>query len=160
MLIIAIVVSVTALGVAVHVSFRLSRWNSRVTSVLENAPTEPYDDQFLRREVDHLRDAAKALEAAQEDLEVGQKDLMIAVAEGIERVDRSERRVRAAVASAKKRLNEAGYEDPTLEAEAEGLRLVHGGGGEKGGLSAVPEDLGEDQDSPTGEVLRYLPGNF
>jgi len=52
------------------------------------------------------------------------KDLHIAVDEGIEHASRSERRVRAVVASAKRRFESEGYVDPGVEAEAGALPLV------------------------------------
>lgn len=71
------------------------------------------------------------------------KELTRAVAEGIEHVDRSERRVRAAVRRAEKRLDEAGYTDPALEGEIEGLRAIDEAERGAEAVPAVPEDLGE-----------------
>lgn len=72
-------------------------------------------------------------------------DQTVAIAEGIERVDRSERRVRAAVARAKKRLDEAGYADEGVEAEIEGLRAVDGGLSEGQPMPAVHESVDAGQ---------------
>lgn len=69
------------------------------------------------------------------------KELTLAVAEGIEHVDRSERRVRAAVRRAEKRLDEAGYVDPALEGEIDGLRRRDGEAGEGEGVQPVPADM-------------------
>jgi len=52
------------------------------------------------------------------------RTLTQAVAEGIERVDRAERRIKNTVKRAQDRLESAGFEDPGLEAEAAGLSLV------------------------------------
>lgn len=68
--------------------------------------------------------------------------LTLAVSEGIERVDRAERRIRTAVAGATKKLREAGFEDVAVEAEAAGLRVIDGGGGDEGGVPPVSEDVG------------------
>jgi len=76
------------------------------------------------------------------------KRLTVAVDEGIERVGRSERRINATVARARKELKKLGYEDPGLEAEAAELRLVDGGGGEGGELPEVREGV-EPADAPS-----------
>ena len=77
------------------------------------------------------------------------KELTIAVAEGIERVDRSERRVKATVARARKELKERGYTDPGLEAEAHELRVVDGDRGEDGAVQPVPTEMAEPADAPS-----------
>ena len=59
----------------------------------------------------------EGLDQVQADL----ANLTLAVAEGIERVDRSERRIRSVVKSAKRRFEAAGFDDPGLEAEASTL---------------------------------------
>ena len=64
--------------------------------------------------------------------------LVVAVAEGIERTDRAERRIRDTVKRARKELKAAGLENPGMEAEAEQLRLVDGDGGADGGLRPLP----------------------
>jgi len=50
-------------------------------------------------------------------LQTSQKELIHAVAEGIERTDRAERRIRAVVKRARQELKKRGYEDAGLEAE-------------------------------------------
>ncbi len=65
------------------------------------------------------------------NLEDTSKKLTIAVAEGIERVERYERRIRKTVSRAKKELAEQGVEHSGLEAEDTELRLLDGEGGNK-----------------------------
>jgi len=69
-------------------------------------------------------------------------DLTLAVKEGVNNVQRSERRVRAVVASARRELAEAGFAHPGLEAESGELEPVDGDGGEAESVLAVPESLG------------------
>ncbi len=66
-------------------------------------------------------------------------DLTVAVSEGVNNVQRSERRVRAVVTSARRQLAEAGYAHPGLEAEDSELRSVDGEGGDDEPVPAVPE---------------------
>lgn len=87
-----------------------------------------------------------------------------AVAEGIERVDRSERRIKATVTRARKELESRGYTDPGLEAEDHELRLIDGVGSEDGGVHAVSGEMGEVEGSPSSvrgvssEQLRRIRG--
>lgn len=68
----------------------------------------------------------------------------VAIAEGIERVDRSERRVRAVVTRAQQRLADAGYQDEGLEAEAAQLQPLNADGGGVEGMQYVHEGLARD----------------
>ncbi len=72
-----------------------------------------------------------------------------AVSEGIERTDRSERRIHATIKRARKELGKLGYEDPGLEAEAHELQLIDGDGGDGGRLPEVPEDVASDPPPPS-----------
>ncbi|MEE8139189.1 MAG: hypothetical protein V3T81_10035, partial [Thermoanaerobaculia bacterium] len=67
------------------------------------------------------------------------KDVTFAVAEGIERVDRAERRIHATIKRARKELAESGFESPGLESEAAELQLVDGKGSDPVEVSTVPE---------------------
>jgi len=71
------------------------------------------------------------------------KETRLAVSEGIERVDRSERRIKATVARARSELESRGYKDPGLDAEAFELRDIDGNGSDESGLPAVPETVVE-----------------
>jgi septation ring formation regulator EzrA len=91
---------------------------------LETAISQPIELDSVTREI----------EAIDERLQ----DMTLAIAEGIERVDRSERRVRQVVSRAKKQLEDFGIDDPGLSAEAEQLRLDYGVGGEQAGVQQLP----------------------
>lgn len=52
-----------------------------------------------------------------EDLEAAYKEVLLAVDEGIQRVDRAERRIKDTVKRARRKLAESGVEDDGLEAE-------------------------------------------
>jgi len=108
---------------------------SRLESV-ESAPTAT--DRVL-----NLEELGVAQDAHLDQLTTQIKDLTFAVAEGIERVDRAERRVRGVIQRARKELGDRGYEDPGLEAEAHELRNVDGDGSKDGGVPAVPEEVAE-----------------
>lgn len=100
-------------------------------------------------------EAIVALRAAQDPLDRRIQDLTLAVAEGIERVDRAERRIQASVKRARAELEASGVTDPRLDAEADGLRLVDGAGGDGGGVPAVSEDVGEP--APQASSIRGVP---
>tara|TARA_Y100000310_G_C20405773_1_gene679591 strand:+ start:68 stop:508 length:441 start_codon:yes stop_codon:yes gene_type:complete len=84
------------------------------------AAPDPYDDQWVR-------DALA--------------DLTLALSEGIEHVDRSERRVRAVIQSAKRRMAAAGYEDPGVDAEDGQIQRIDAERGEREELQLVPENV-------------------
>jgi len=77
-------------------------------------------------------------------LEATVKELTVAVDTGVNRVQRSENRVRAIVQGARKELAEAGFEHPGVEAEASELQPVDGTGGEPERVPAVPADVEDD----------------
>ena len=83
-------------------------------------------------------------------LEAKLADLTLAVSEGVNNVQRSERRVRAVVTSARRELADAGYSHAGLEAEAGELRDIHADSGNGEEVPAVPESVdqpGQDQRS-------------
>lgn len=96
-------------------------------SRLETALNQPSDLDGVHR----------ALHAMDERLE----DMTLAIAEGIERVDRSERRVRQVVSRAKKQLDEFGIDDPGLSAEASQLHLLDGEGSQQSRVQPMPENM-------------------
>jgi hypothetical protein len=98
----------------------LNSFNERERPESTYAAPEPYDDSWVR-------DALA--------------DLTIALSEGIEHVDRSERRVRAVVQSAKRRMAQAGYDDPGVDAEDSQLQLLDAERGEREELQPVPENV-------------------
>lgn len=129
---------------------------------LESAPREPPDKQ-LRRDLDELSDRIEAIKEAgtevladlagrtaaddatlRETLDaLSEKydDIVLAVSEGIERTDRSERRIQATIRSARRRLAEGGYSDPGIEAEVDQLRAENGESGDPEGVPPVREAL-------------------
>lgn len=96
---------------------------------------------------------ANQIQAQQKVIE----DLMLAVAEGIENVARSERRVRSTVQRAQKRLAEAGIVDEGIEAEAEGLPERDA---EERGQLTLPDlpDAVEDTENSWAVALNAIPG--
>jgi len=74
-------------------------------------------------------------------LEARINHLTLAVAEGIQHVDRAERRIAGTVARARKLLAESGVESPGLEAEAYELRLVDGDGSKEPRVQQVPPNV-------------------
>jgi len=93
-----------------------------------------------------------------------EKNITLAVADGIERVDRAERRVKATIASARKELERRGLEDPRLDAEAYELRDADGDGSASGGVPAVPSEVEPNNEAPSSvrgvplELLRRVRG--
>lgn len=70
-------------------------------------------------------------------------NLLVAVAEGIEHVDRSERRVRAVLQSAKRRFEAEGYVDPGVEAETAALPPLDASSQPAKELQPVPDGVAE-----------------
>ncbi len=66
-------------------------------------------------------------------------NLTLAVAEGIQHVERAEARIRATVGRARAELRAAGIESAGVEAEASSLQLVDGEGSGSGPVRPVPE---------------------
>jgi len=99
---------------------------------LESTPPTPPHNCATREELDITNDKVKRL--------VG------AIDEGIARVDRSEKRINATLARARKELKKRGYEDPGLEAEAAEFRDVNGAGSEEQRLPAVRAALAEAEE--------------
>lgn len=129
------------------------------TKVLESAPGADGAVDALAATVDRAASEASAAsrshDDALEDLDRRIVTLTLATAEGIERVDRAERRIRNTVQRARKELAAEGFESPGLEAEAAELRLVDGSGGEEEGLPPVREGVVPDEPQPAG-----IPGHF
>lgn len=111
-------------------------------------------DRFTTEAAAESRSHADALE----DLDRRIVTLTLATAEGIERVDRAERRIRSTVQRARKELAGFGYESPGLEAEATELRLVDDGGSGDDGVQPLRPDVGDperEEAQPPG-----IPGHF
>lgn len=100
--------------------------------------------------------AVEGIAAKMNVLEDTLRDHTLAIAEGIERVDRSERRIRSAIGRARKRMERAGYVDDGLEAEAQGLlELDEDVGREEGVPPVQPAVAGPDP-----RVLASFPGDW
>lgn len=91
-------------------------------------------------------------------IERGLNELAQAVAEGIERVGRSERRIKDTVRRARERLAESGLADPALEAEAGDLQAVDAGGSEAEGVPGMHEDVGDG--GAREDAWRVVPGRI
>ena len=124
--------AITSLGVLLW-SFK--RFEQVETAMIR--PTETvFDDSKLRYE---LEAQAEAIERLQNIA----KDQNVAISEGIERTDRAERRVRATVARAKKRLDEAGYSDEGIQAEIQEFDQADGFGGRESPVQPLPNGLAQ-----------------
>ena len=115
---------------------------------LESIPTPTVDPEVVAsavaahlERIDALAAVVEELASQGKDLEDRVREYVIALAEGIERVDRSERRVKATVARARKELEANGLVDPGVEAEAEQLRLVDAARGSDRGMQPVSESV-------------------
>ena len=97
------------------------------------------------------------LAASLRELERRLAETNVAVAEGIERTDRTERRIASTVARARKEFREGGFDHPGVEAEAAGLRDIDGGGGDRGQVQPVPGAVEEDLDAPSS--IRGVPAS-
>ncbi|MEE8551180.1 MAG: hypothetical protein V3T08_08005 [Gemmatimonadota bacterium] len=142
---------------------------------LESAPTSRSTElaiekhvatqlEEVTRELASVRGFAAGVHGQVGELEKKVDDWKLAIAEGIERTDRAERRIRAAIQRARKELAKLGYEDAGLESEAEELRLVNGGGGKDDGVQPLREGMAAVDDAPSSipgvpaSVLRRVRG--
>ena len=108
----------------------------------ESDPSEPYDDSGIMTLLEALAEEVAAIRA-------WRNDITLAVDEGIKRVDRAERRIKQTVTRARKELEERGFTDPGLDAEAHELRVIDGEGGDVEGVPPVSEDVEEPGDEPS-----------
>jgi len=95
--------------------------------------------------------------ASLQELERRLKETNVAVSEGIERTERTERRIGATVARARKEFRESGYEHPGVEAEDHELRKRDGDGSGDRGVQPVPGAVEEDADYPSS--IRGVPAS-
>ncbi len=134
----------------------LARQLDSIAGRLESLETAPAPgpssvqiDRIMTDVLGRLTGKVEELERAGETYELKFKHLGLAVSEGIERVDRSERRIYATIKRARKELKKLGYEDPGLEAENTQLRLVDGEGGSEGGMPVVQGQMDGAADPPS-----------
>ncbi len=133
---------------------------------LESAPSPGLDLDPIHHELTSIRTELSSDNASITELvdtvtglTVQAKEFVIALAEGIERTDRAERRIKATVARARKELKARGYEDPGLDSEAYELRDADGDGGEIDGvlpLRAGVEEPAQEASSISGVSLETL----
>lgn len=102
--------------------------------------------EVVRREIDGALGRWK--NEVEQHLELLDSELEM----GVKRVKRTEDRIRAVVRSALKKLDDAGIEDPALEAEAEEIQLGDGEGSSVFPMHPMPEGMVVDQpdDRPSG----------
>lgn len=120
---------------------------------LESAPP-PYGtavdvDEAMAGTKELIAQQAAQLDGLVDSFDLRFKHLTIAVSEGIERVDRAERRIGATVQRARKELKKLGLEDPGLEAEAHELRVLDGEGSGDGGVPELPEGVEPPVEAPS-----------
>ena len=89
------------------------------------------------------------LDDALEGLDGRLRTMTHAVAEGIERTDRAERRIKATVRRARAEFAEYDVEHAGLEAEAGELRLLDAGGSDGRRVPTVREEVEEAPEPPT-----------
>lgn len=116
-------------------------------------------DRFSAESGAESRTHADALE----DLDRRLVQITLAVAEGIERVDRAERRIRSTVKRARAELAAEGYESDGLEAENAEIRLLDADRSGGDGVPPLHLDVGEAGPG-AGEAQhaqpRGIPGHF
>lgn len=88
-----------------------------------------------------------------QDLETQGKEFVLALAEGIERRERADRRIKATVARARQELRDGGVVDEGVEAEASQLREFDGKRGEEIELQPMPAAVDGNR-----EELSSIPG--
>lgn len=126
---------------------------------LEVAPREPAGASKLADLVEAHSAAITVLEGTLAPLPMWRKEILLAVADGIERTDRAERRVESTIRSARKKLEALGLEHDGLEAEAAELHERDGGGGDDGEVPTVPTlvaDVGDEPSSIPGVTRSQL----
>ena len=129
---------------------------------LESAPTlppPPVDVAAIVAELEvRLESRLGPVSASLLELERRLKDTNVAVAEGIERTDRTERRIASTVARARKELRESGLDHPGVEAEDHELRKVDGDGSHGTEVLNLPGAVEADPDAPSS--IRGVPASY
>lgn len=122
------------------------------------APPPPVPTEALLADIEvHLETRLAPLKHSLLELERRLKDTNVAVAEGIERTDRTERRIASTVARARKELRESGYDHPGVAAEDHELRKVDGDGSHGTEVLNLPEAVEADADNPSS--IRGVPAS-
>ena len=114
------------------------------------SPPPPADIKPILAEMRaHVDLRLEPLKASLLELERRLKDTNVAVSEGIERTERTERRIASTVARARKELRESGYDHPGVEAEDHELRKVDGDGSHGTEVLDLPGEVAADLDAPS-----------
>ena len=129
-------------------------WATGVLS-LKIGEIQPLDTPAPAPDFAHVN----ALAGRIDGLDKAVQELYQAVADGIDHVDRNEKRVRGIVTGAKRRFAAEGYEDPGVDAEADSLPRddAAGGGGE--GMPPMSNDVGIPE-NPYQGVPGTIPVDF
>lgn len=124
--------------------------------------TRPIPPSVGLEAVQQLASSVASLLDRTGDLEDAIQSQNIAIAEGIERAERAERRVKSSVQRARRRLRDHGLEDDALEAEAASLRDGDGGGSGERGVPPVPADMAgaPNVDGALAFLKRAVPGSW
>jgi hypothetical protein len=129
--------ALVTLGAVLALRWVRRRIEASESALIELIP-EPVKPEDYRAE---LADYLASIDTKMEGLERTTRNLQLDLEEGIQRVDRAERRTRAVVTKARRELRDAGFEHPGIEAEVADLHLLDGGIGPEEGLPAVREDV-------------------
>ena len=120
---------------------------------LESAPAPPPPpiptDAIVAEIEARIETRLAPITASLQELERRLKDTNVAVSEGIERTERTERRIASTVARARKELRESGYDHPGVEAEDHELRKVDGDGSHGTEVLDLPGEVAADPDPPS-----------
>ena len=140
---------------------QLLHYMGKRLEALESAPAPPpppFPTEAILIEMRaHVEERLAPLSAAFTELEKRLRDTNVAVAEGIERVDRTERRIASTVARARKELRESDFDHPGLEAEDAELRKVDGDGGHGTEVLNLPGAVEADPNAPSS--IRGVPAS-
>lgn len=118
-------------------------------TIREHQPPASPSPRASLEEVKYLHDRADAADKRIDDL-------TRAVADGIDHVDRNEKRVRGIVTGARKRFANEGYEDAGVEAEFSTLPEPDGGGGGEEELRLLQNDVEVNESDPWAGVPGHM----
>jgi len=125
-------------------------WVVRVVSRMSDE-FQPLDSPGASVNFDHLQVIQDQVDRLERDL----KACFQAVAEGIEHVDRNEKRVRGIVTGANRRFEAEGYVDPGVQAEEDSLPV---GDATEGGNAPLPP-VSNDVDPDYAQAWSGVPGD-
>ncbi len=134
----------------------ISRLEALETAPAPPPPPIPTESIFAKIEA-RIETRLAPITASLLELERRLKDTNVAVSEGIERTERTERRIASTVARARKELRESGYDHPGVEAEDHELRKRDGEGSRGTELPQLPEEMEAAADHPSS--IRGVPAS-